>query len=199
MIDTCHHPLWCHRLSLTASLISLNDYILNIVCFGLFVHKLRQLIITKLKSELNEFMDDSIVNQRGYSNSVADGVNQALDHNRNNQLLNLITKQTIIGTLVVFANQSFATGVFIIDGMMPLDVSVNWTWIVYLLRGVECAFICFLLYLGLGINTKEYEKVCKCCHGCCYNLCVKLTTKTIKDSVATDDYLLMDNLKTTKQ
>ena len=189
IIDNCHHPLWCKRLGQTASLITLNDYILNIICFVLFIRTLRRLIVAKLSSDVYEYMDDS--QESVETNDILEAMG-----NTNNGLLTLMTKQCVIGTFIIIANQAFATCIFWILTFGDKDEEESrMLMIAYLIRAVEGAFISCLLYLGLGINHKEYRIFCKYCHLSCYNLCVKSTKNKVKKSfgLTNNDYALMTN------
>eukprot|EP00484_Ammonia_sp_Unknown_P013028 CAMPEP_0197074516 /NCGR_PEP_ID=MMETSP1384-20130603/211149_1 /TAXON_ID=29189 /ORGANISM="Ammonia sp." /LENGTH=149 /DNA_ID=CAMNT_0042513357 /DNA_START=508 /DNA_END=953 /DNA_ORIENTATION=- len=147
-----------------ASAVMFNDYVLNIVAFALFIAKLRQLVIIKLKSELKEYV--------GSKRTLNRGMTDALSVNDNNKLLVLITKQTVIGVFIIMVNQAFATCVFITFTFETQAEAQASVVVAYLLRGGEGSVICFLLYLALAFNDNEYQKVCKLCHSACYNLCM---------------------------
>merc|ERR1719361_1003878 len=148
--------MWCQRLGLTAALIMANDYILNAILFILFVRKLKQLVESQLTSSMSE-MD----------------LKQALDHRNHRHLLNLITKQAVIGTFVIVLNQSFATAIFITFAFGTAAEANSLVTFSYIVRAVEGVLIAFLLYIGLAMNEGDYYRFCKCCHSACYRLCVR--------------------------
>eukprot|EP01084_Bolivina_argentea_P312704 541389_1 len=179
-IFNCITTAWCNRLGVTASLITFNDYILNILLFSLFVNKLRQLIVTKLTAAVGEY------------NNMHMKINKALNNNKaDNKLLNVITKQTVIGTFITLTNQAFATCIFITFTFDSAEKAESSVMIAYLLRGFEGAFVCFLLYLGLIINNKEYMKICKLCHKGCYNLCISMTQRKVNNLSQHYDYIAL--------
>ena len=198
IIDDCQSRLGCDRMGLASGLITANDYILNIVCIALFVKKLRELIVTKLKTEVSEWMDqESSKSVKAYVNEVM------IDNKMNNNLLTVITKQTVIGTFVTLINQLFATCAFFMLLFDTPETVDRMVMIAYLLRGVEGAFLCSLLYIALIINEKEYNKTCKYCHRACYNLCLYLTAKTVKRRVKqsevkrnNNDYVALNDVET---
>ena len=198
-IDNCRHQIWCKRLGLTASLITANDYVLNIILFSLFVKKLRQLIVTKLSSEIFEYQNDESdedydEESREMTPVTPRNMAKALDNNANNNLLTLITKQTVIGTFVTLTNQAFATCIFIVFTFESAQKADSLVMIAYLLRGGEGAFICFLLYIGLGMNSDDYMRMCKWCHKACYNLCINVTTRNVDKAVVNDDYVRLQDM-----
>ena len=191
----CRSTIGCRVMGICASVIMINDYILNIVCITLFVKKLRQLMVAKLKGEVSEWMSPD--------KSVKSCVKEMIKENTlNNNLLTVITKQTVIGIFVTLTNQAFATCIFIVFTFDSAQEAGSLVMVAYLLRGGESAFICVLLYLGLQINEKEYNRLCKCCHRACKNFCRFLTAKSVKRRVRysaaakrNNDYVAMEDVE----
>ena len=198
--NDCQTKRGCNKMGWTASLITANDYILNIVCVTLFVIKLRQLVFTKLNTEVIVIMSQNSRSKQKRQQSVDTCVNGVIEDSKIDTLLTVITKQTVIGIFVTLTNQAFVTCIFIRlmfehEDLEKVDITVM---IAYVLRGVEGVFICFLLYIGLQINEKEYNVSCRYCHKTCYDLCLCLTAKTVKQSVkqsmVDNDYVVMSDM-----
>eukprot|EP01084_Bolivina_argentea_P104638 187357_1 len=164
-IFNCDPKEWCDVLGIQSAIITANDYILNGILFILFIKKLRQLVLMRVRY-------DSITNFTKDKNN---------ENNQNIKLLNVITKQSIIGVSLTLANQAFATAVFISFTWGTVNNWDKYLMIDYLSRGVEGVCVCCLLYLGLHINNDEYMKTCKYCHNACYNCCVPQTKKQNMD------------------
>ena len=175
-IFNCRETIWCKRLGFTAALIMINDYILNVILFTLFVRKLKQLVESQLTSSMSDM-----------------NLQQALEHRNHKYLLNLITKQAVIGTFITVLNQTFATCIFITFSFGSANVALSLAMISYILRGVEGALICFLLYIGLAMNAEDYYRFCKCCHQACYGLCVHKATKSVNRSFIEENRSFVDD------
>ena len=168
-IFNCDPDIWCKMLGYQSAVITANDYILNGILFILFIRKLRQLIVMRLHSDRSSNINS--------------------DHN--NKLLNVITKQTLIGISLTLSNQLFATFVFITYTWIDINKWDEYTSFDYLLRGIEGMTVCILLYLGLQINDTEYMKCCKHCHNACFDCCAKTTSQNAKRKMT--DYQPMQN------
>lgn len=178
--DNCNTEFWCNMLGVFAAILTANDYTLNAVLISLFVRKLRQLIVTQLKYEI---ADKSPPNSP--RSTTASVVSRAIDNNGNSQkeLLRLVTKQSVLGTFLVLINQAFATAIFCVFTFSSTNTINSLVVISLLIRGAEGSFMGFLLYIGIGINSNEYMKICKTCHDLCYNLCIKMTAKKVNKAV----------------
>ena len=124
--DCADERIYCQLFGIQAAIIAIIDYILNIILFTLFIHKLRQLIFARLQHD-----------------SFDSDINIILQNAANNRLLDVITKQTIIGVFLTLFNQAFGTSVFL-TGTWNLPTQTDLVCD-YLTRAIEGAFVCFLL------------------------------------------------------
>eukprot|EP01084_Bolivina_argentea_P081524 147603_1 len=162
-IFDCSTPIWCHLIGILSAIITVIDYILNIILFTLFISKLRQLVIVRLQGDTSDM-----------------NINDALNNTANNRLLNVITKQTLIGVFITIFNQSFGTCVFLTEAWnMASETKLVYP---YITRGIEGMFVCFFLYLGLYINNNEYMKICGFCHQLCNICCIQKTKRAVTDN-----------------
>jgi len=181
-VHNCETTKWCKRLGITAALIMANDYILNAILFTMFLRKLKQLVESQLTSSMSDM-----------------SLSQAMDHRNHRRLLNLITKQSVIGTFVIIFNQMFATCIFIIfafeGSKFNAKSDLGLVRIAYILRAVEGIFICVLLYFGLAMNEKDYHRFCRCCHKACFSIVRKTTTRNVERSfsVLNMDYVELED------
>eukprot|EP01084_Bolivina_argentea_P269337 457716_1 len=158
----CDTSFWCHVLGIQSAIVVIIDYIINTMLLILFIKKLKDL----LNSRFSESIDVEHLNVNSLSKP-------------NSRLLNLITKQTIIGILMVLTNQLFGTFVFFMTTWNHISSFSGYLVFCYLLRGAEGSVVCYLLYVGFGINNAEYMKVCGCCHQTLSNCCIKSTRETL--------------------
>ena len=84
----------------------------------------------------------------------------------NTRILDLITKQTIIGIPVIFCSGGFLMTEAITYALYK-DSEVDYV-IGYCCRATEGMSISLLLYLGLSLNDHLYRKLCGFCHRKCY-------------------------------
>merc|ERR1719242_581522 len=136
---------WYLVLGWLAACIAAVDGILDLLLFALFCYKLHQLARLRVEHDFRSM-----------------SIGSALSQNSNSRLLDVITKQTIIGLCVVIFNAGFAFAQFIMDHFST-ETPQNLT-IVYSVRAVQGVIISMLLYLGLAMNDAEYRRVCGCCH-----------------------------------
>merc|ERR1712173_319365 len=99
-------------------------------------------------------------------------IDDALDQHYNVRILDVITKQTLIGTLITCSSTAFmvTTSVFY-HFLHPVDTDKEYM-ACYIARAVEGMLISYLLYLGLNINDAAYRKICSRCHMNCFGCAV---------------------------
>ena len=88
----------------------------------------------------------------------------------NSKLLAVIVKQTLIGISVTFCNVGFLMTTclmeMVYDSGMTLYIVTYWAS--YCVRATEGVVIALLLYIGLSVNDKAYQRVCGECHRKCH-------------------------------
>ena len=161
---------WYHFSGDISACILSVDIILNVFLFLLFVRKLRHSMMTRLRSDTE-------------SMTFQDTMKQI---KANTRILDVITKQTLIGTSVTFCSIGFAMTSFITE-TFGTDSPMKFT-IAYAVRAVEGVMITALLYLGLYINDAEYKKLC----GSCHRKCRSYGQRKVRYKVI-HDYHLMDD------
>ena len=158
----CEPPIWCRIQGFQAAVIVISDWTLNAILFVIFIQKLRELVAMRIR----------------YDSTINFDKNSQEGNAQNIRLLDTVTKQCIIGTVLTFANQMFAATNFISFMLPPSDWETSMVFI-YLVRAIESVFVCALLYLGLQMNHKEYIKICGLCHNAVYDCCVTTTKKDV--------------------
>lgn len=152
------------------------DILLNLFFFALFIRKLRQSVLMRLRLEC--------------SDSRSRNIEDSLKQSSNTKMLDVITKQTIIGTSVSFCSVGllgFLLPASIVEAFYKdTEISIMFA---YIARAAEGVLISYLLYLGLSMNDAAYRKACGRCHRNCYNY----TQSTFKKEI-TKDYYLRDDL-----
>eukprot|EP01084_Bolivina_argentea_P212601 361328_1 len=140
------------------------DSLLNISLYGLFIKKLRQLVLNQ------------------YDMSDFGGINKSTDIELNNTALKfiaLITKQTILSIYGTFWNQTFFIFhffAFVFGNARQFELYLT---IKLIMRALDAISIVIVLFLSFGCNDKWYQKLCGNCHYCCYNCWLKQTQKKI--------------------
>merc|ERR1712087_790017 len=114
-------------------------------------------------------------------------VTSALQQKQHREMVDVVTKQCIIGISITVISGGFAISIFIAETFNPeTDVDLMWC---YTVRAVEGLFIAILLYLGLKMNESCCQNICGFCHRRCFQ-CAQRQFK--KD--ATGRYYAMNEL-----
>ena len=99
--------------------------------------------------------------------SLSDDIDDSLSVRSSTIILDVITKQTLIGTSIIICNVGFLLQASVEAAF--LDQS-SWIWMIaYMERAIEGVAVSCLLYLGLSVNDAAYQKVCSRCHRRCYD------------------------------
>lgn len=121
-------------------ILMLNDALLNIVLFILFIYKLRQISIS------TQSLSDDISNISFQTNKT----------------LHIITRHCVLFGIAILSNQLFYTSGYIISFYPPTNnVLIG---IVYQLRALENMINIMVLYLCMTLNSDLYQKLCSICH-----------------------------------
>lgn len=169
LVTNCYPAFWCVVSGVQAISFMMVHAALNIFFSVIFITKLRQIVM------------DGLVRSDW-------SLNTALDHKTNRKMVNVITKQSIIGISVTVISGGFALSMFITDTFnaeTDTDLMAD-----YLVRAMEGLILMFLLYLGLAMNDECYQKVCGSCHRCCYDCAVRW----FKQEVTEKYYVMNDSM-----
>ena len=173
VLDDNKYFKWSAMCDLSLMII---DIILNTTILGLFVFKLRQLII-------NITINDLATSTSNYKELVStaddtDSISSTLLYDeyalkRKDRLITVVTRHTILSCIAIICNQCFYSVNTVYYLYAPNE---TWTAISYAGREIEGVIISLVLYLNFNFNMRIYKKLCNSCHMCCYN-CFKKSTK----------------------
>ena len=166
-----------------------SDFVIDISVLALFVYKLQQLLVDTVDVDImapSIYAETKDETMDKYSRkSVEEIVRVSTDEynleNNQKRLLALITRQSVLGSIIIFWNSSFYFKVLvdryiINDNTFPSDLAFQTS---HCLRALENFVIIWMIYLNFNFNTKLYYKSCGCCHNGCYQCCVKCTRRKI--------------------
>ena len=149
---------WIHVGGVLSAFILTLDAVLNFFLFALFIRKLRQSVMLRLDSDTESMT-----------------ITDALSHKSNTKILDVITKQTLLGISVTFCSAGFTLTSFASEAF---GGETEWDYCKdYVVRSVEGVMISLLLFLGLQINAAAYKRVCGRCHQFCRNYRLKKIQK----------------------
>ena len=179
-------------------ILEINDFILNTTLLILFVYKLKCITAEMhdydkaktllLNSDDNDYtlntpsMQSRNITSFSWSSSLTANKSVIGDvelDQHQSKFMRVITRHTLLGSFVIFANQLFWMG-YIYDVYIIRDITINlYPAICYSLRSTENLINIMVLYLSLKINDNMYFKLCALCHKGCYKCNVKQTQRTI--------------------
>lgn len=135
---------WFRFYSALSAALFIVDVVLNLSLIALFVRKLRQSVTLRLAMDHSAFSD-----------------------RLNTRILDLITKQTIIGIPIIFCSGGFLVTE---SAAYALHINSELVYVIgYCSRAIEGVLVSLLLYLGLSLNANLYRKLCGWCHQKCYH------------------------------
>merc|ERR1711971_555729 len=167
--------IWFKVLGAISALIYVLDISINLFLFTLFIRKLRQLMMTRMKMQ-----------------SMERRISHTKSEQSNAKLLDVIIKQTIIGTSITFCSFGFMMTTAVGEAFMKNEkhARIITYWVSYCARGIEGVVILVLLYIGLSVNDTAYRKFCGKCHRNCYDFAERNFQKRIDKN-----YCLMEDLQ----
>eukprot|EP01084_Bolivina_argentea_P003779 7121_1 len=171
-------------------ILEINDFILNSVLLILFVYKLKRFIADSYdyNNTMELLINDSeeSIHSRNNTKSLSSiHRDQVKLEPHQNKFVRVITRNSLLGSLAIIANQLFWIG-YMYDVYIVRDITVNlYPSIVYSMRSCENMINVMVLYLSLTINDKMYFKLCNSCHKACYQCNVKQSQRTIIKQMTT--------------
>ena len=91
-------------------------------------------------------------------------------NNKPDILLDLITKQTFLGSVMVINMIIFVLIVLVLTFLRKDKESMEWIIYEWIL-GLLCIINCLCIFFGFKMNEREYNKLCNICHKRLIALC----------------------------
>ena len=179
-IDSHFNTIWLRISGAISTCILILDILLNLFFLALFIRKLRQSVMMRLKLSIE---DSGCDNQLSRCRSIDDSLNQRT----HSKIVNVIVKQLLIGTPIIFCSVAFLMTAAIEEAFYE-DSQIS-RILAYSSRAAEGVLISCLLFWGLSVNESTYKQICGRCHRSCY----RYAQNQFKQDV-TRDYYPMDEL-----
>eukprot|EP01084_Bolivina_argentea_P177037 306229_1 len=174
--------------------LEITDLILNMSLIVLFIWKLKQLATfihdiensNELSIQTTSPMHPSSIFTESEKHSKRKITAKASlqINNKQNNLIILITKHTVLGSIVVVTNQCYWIGYMIVSYLLHAEESDGHVAFVYGIRVFENFMNVLVLYLALTINRKYYRNLCFFCDNCCYKCILKETKDKMMKQIA---------------
>ena len=167
------------------TIIIVIDFIIDIGVLSLFVYKLQQLLVESVDIDKMHKYSYSEVAKNGNSKDVIQIVRLTASEYtfeaNQRKLISLITKQSVLGTIIILFNCAFYVKVFIDrftvnDDSLSPDVAFELS---YCIRAIENVVVTFMLYLNFAFSDKLYYGLCGFCDTGCYKCCTLCTKRNI--------------------
>eukprot|EP01084_Bolivina_argentea_P153351 267397_1 len=166
-----------------AIILDISDLLLNVSLIALFLFKLKQLTASIYDID-NPELHSSFLSDNGESKKVSIQINS-----KQSRLIMLISKHTVLGSLVVVANQFWWIGYIVVNDIWHKSSLNQYSGLIYVMRGIENFINILVMYLSLKINNFIYNKLCFICDHCCYQ-CVVQDTKQTVAAITMNDMVL---------
>eukprot|EP01084_Bolivina_argentea_P120766 214107_1 len=153
------------------------DVTLNVMVFFWFQRKLKRVLLSLDYSDLKNEEDDD---NQSLTTSLINLQSQQLS------LLKLMTKQTILFTLIIMFNEIY----WILSGYIDYTTRNSSSLqhkqadiYTYIAQGIQGVVIAIILFLTFQVNDNMYHKLCGCCQRSCYKYFVTKTKREIKQII----------------
>lgn len=192
------HVVAQHRI-MACILLIIDDIILNMVVLGLFVYKLRKIVLDIAEEEVTtqfydvkcEFNEKQIRERSSsFTYSLSEKINLHSTTDRKAKLLLIVTRLTVLCIFQSILNQLFfllMIWVSIINDRWYTDKHkedlLMWYSLCYIMRGIEGVINSVVLYCNFEINRNVYQFLCGACDKLCYDCFVSRTIKKLVASL----------------
>ena len=151
------------------------DIMLNVILIFVFVSKLRQSVMLRLRADTGSM-----------------SIDDALDQSSHVRIMDVMTKQMVNGTSLVGSSTAFLMTTAIMAAFFT-DSESSFMF-AYSARAMEGTLISCLLYLGLYVNDSIYRKLCGFSHRYCYHCAMDRFKRKITNEYRMDQKVPVDFL-----